>query len=87
MEFLHDLMSRPEGEPQIAIAFPVRFSNDLGGLGGDETSLLQLADVLAYGVLAHANRSADGLDAGPALVGLAILATPQETVHRQFSGA
>ena len=75
----------PEGEPQIAITPAAGLGDDLGGFGGDKFPLLQPADVLAHRVLAHAHRLSNRLDAGPALVGPAILAPFQKTVDRQFS--
>ena len=49
---------------------------------GELYALLQPADVLADGILAHAHRLPNCFDAGPALMRLAILTPFQETIHR-----
>ena len=75
------LLDRPEGKQQIPVAPTAAFGDHLGGLGCDEIPLLQLSDVLAHGILAHAYRLTDSFDAGPALVGPVVFTSPQETVH------
>ena len=50
---VYHLLDRPEGEQQIAVAPTAGLGDHLGGFCGDESSLLQLADVLADGILAH----------------------------------
>src|SRR5699024_9120532 len=53
---------------------------------GDESTLLQLPDVLADSVFTHAHCFSDGSDAGPALVGPVVFTPTQKAVHRQFTG-
>ena len=84
---LHCPLDGQDPVEQISVPLHAAFGVDTGGLGGDERLFYQLANILSYRVLAHANRFADGLVAGPALVGLSVFPKEKIAVHRQLSGA
>ena len=79
-------LDRADGVEQIAVAFQTASGGDCRALCTDELPLLQLAHILTDGVRAHLHRSADGLVAGPALVGVSVLAAEQIGVDRQRTG-
>ena len=64
----------PDGELQGAIPHLAGLGTHLGGFHVDELLVLQLPNVLGYGVGAHARVLTDLPDAGPALVGFPVLA-------------
>ena len=67
----------PDGELQGAIPHLAGLGTHLGEFHVDELLVLQLPNVLGYGVGAHARVLTDLPDAGPALVGFPVLAEHQ----------
>ena len=71
------LLDGTDGELQRPIPHLAGFHAHLGGFHVDELLVLQLPNVLGYGVGAHARVLAYLPDAGPALVGFPVLAEHQ----------
>ncbi len=86
VELVEGQLDRADGVEQIAVALQTSLGGDHRALYTDELPLLQLTHILADGVGAHPNRSADSLVAGPALVGISILSAEQIEVDRQSTG-
>ena len=84
---IHRLLDRPDGKLQCTISHLASLSPHLSGFYVDELLLLQLTNVLGYGVSAHPGVLAYASDAGPALVGFSILAEHQVGVDGQLAGA
>ena len=76
----------PDGELQGAIPHLAGLGTHLGGFHVDELLVLQLPNVLGYGVGAHARVLTDLPDAGPALVGFSVLAEDYVGIDRQLAG-
>ena len=83
VELIQSQLDRTDGVEQIAVALQASLGGDGCVLCTDELPLLQLAHILADGVGAHPHRSADSLVAGPALVGVSVLAAEQVRVDSQ----
>ena len=77
----------PDGELQGAIPHLAGLGTHLGGFHVDELLVLQLPNVLGYGVGAHARVLTDLPDAGPALVRFPVLAEDQVGVDGQLAGS
>ena len=82
---IHRLLDGTDGELQGAIPHLAGLGTHLGGFHVDELLVLQLPNVLGYGVGAHARVLTDLPDAGPALVGFPVLAEHQVGVDGQLA--
>ena len=81
------LLDRPDGKLQCTISHLASLSPHLSGFYVDELLLLQLTNVLGYGVSAHPGVLAYASDAGPALVGFPVFAVNQVGVDRRLTWA
>ena len=77
-------MDRPDGEKQGAVPHLAGFRADLGGFYVNKALVLQLANLLGYGVSTHSCVLTYASDAGPALVGLPVLTENQVGVERHL---
>ena len=81
---IHRLLDGTDGELQGAVAHLAGFCAHLSGFYVDELLLLQLTNVLGYGVSAHPGVLAYASDAGPALVRFPVLVENQVSVERHL---
>ena len=77
VERFHRRLDGADGVEQVPVERPAVLAPYHGRLGADEIFLLQAAHILADCVFAHAQRLADGLVAGPALIGFSVLDAQQ----------
>ena len=86
VESVEDQLDQAYGVEQVAVALQTVPGSDCRVLCTDELPLLQLTHILADAVGAHPHCSADGLVAGPALVGTSVLTAEQVGVDCQRAG-
>ena len=85
IELIERQPDRVDGVEQIAVALQASLGGDGCVLCTDELEIFQLAHILADDAGAHTHRIADGLVAGPALVGISVLTAKQvrrRSAHR-----
>ena len=86
VELVEGQLDWTDGVEQVAVALQTSPGGDGRALCTDEAALLQFTHILADCVGAHPHRIADGLVAGPALVGVLVLTAEQVRVDRQRTG-
>ena len=84
VERFHRHLDGADDVEQVSVERPAVLAPYHGRLGVDETFLLQAAHIFADRVFAHAQRFADGLVAGPALIGFSVLDAQQVAVDRDL---
>ena len=84
---IYCLLDGPNGELQRSVPHLTGFRAHLGGFYVNKELVLQLANILGYGVSTHPCVLTYASDAGPALMCFPVLAEHQVGVDRQLPWA